>query len=278
MTKTHRRATIVATLVLLAGVTASLAGNLQAINLHNHRPGVGAYISAVIWPLFLFAAIEILLHTPWLSNWRDRLTKGMAVAMVGGVAAYVSYFHLANVLSNYGYDVASRYAGPLAIDACMAMATLALNRVGHARRLSTGVDTAVDVAKIVDKWVPPMANTVPLSTDVLPSYSPVDEAEHYLDRVAKGLDGTTTPAVPIVPGKLPQRTRKPVTEPAPSFGIDADEASELAHIGVAYGAYNLGEISELLGGYYGKSARTIRRQPWWPLVSGRPVSAPPAGE
>ena len=140
-----------ATLVLTIGVLASLAGNLQAINLDNAAPGVGAHISAVFWPAALFGIVELLLHTPWLSNWRDRLTKGAAVLLVAGVAAWVSYWHLANVLSHYGYDVASRYAGPLAIDAAMVLATLALNRVGHARRLaSAGQDVATD-----SRWVNP---------------------------------------------------------------------------------------------------------------------------
>lgn len=145
-TRAHRRPAAVATLVLLAGVAASLAGNLQAINLDNAAPGIGAYISATVWPLWLFGTVELLLHTPWLSNWRDRLTKGAAVLLVASVAAWVSYWHLANVLSHYGYDVASRYAGPLAIDAAMVLATLALNRVGHARRLANGQDT---------RWVNP---------------------------------------------------------------------------------------------------------------------------
>lgn len=265
--KTHRRAIIVSTSVLIAGVAASLAGNLQAINLDNHRPGIGAYISAVIWPVFLFASIEVLLHTPWLANWRDRLTKGMAVAMVGGVAAYVSYFHLANVLSSYGYDVASRYAGPLAIDACMAMATLALNRVGQARRAATYASVSTDPCI-------PSLDGAPLS--VQGEYSPVaDEASDYLARLAVDMDTTTTPAYRIESAPVPGPRRVGATR-RDSMAIDADEALDLAMTGARDSDYNLGQISELLGGYYGVSGRTIRRQPWWPVVSGRPISAPPA--
>jgi hypothetical protein len=68
--------------------------------------------------------------------------------------------------------------------------------------------------------------------------------------------------------------------PAPtvkdSAKVPVIEASELAMTGAAESGYTLGQISELLGGHYGVSARTIRRQSWWPAVSGRPVSAPPA--
>ena len=134
MSKIHRRPTAVATAVLVTGILASLAGNLQAINLDNAAPGVGAHISAVFWPTMLFGTVELLIHVPWLANWRDRLTKGGVLILVAAVAGWVSYWHLANVLSHYGYDVASRYAGPLAVDAAMVLAALALNRVGQARR------------------------------------------------------------------------------------------------------------------------------------------------
>lgn len=133
----HRRALTVATLVLLAGIVTSIAGNLQAINLDNARPGVGAYISAMFWPIILFGMIELLLHTPWTTNWRDAWTKTIGVLLVGFVAAWISYFHMAHVLADYGYDDLSSYVGPLAVDAAMATATLALNRVGQARRAMT---------------------------------------------------------------------------------------------------------------------------------------------
>lgn len=145
--KTYRRALIVATLVLIGGISASLAGNLVAINLDNADPGFGEHVSAVLWPLLLFGVVEMLIHTPWVANWRDHLTKLATTIGVGAVAAWVSYWHLANVLSHYGYDVASRYAGPLSMDMGMVMAALALNRVGQARRTSdTSLATVQTVA------------------------------------------------------------------------------------------------------------------------------------
>lgn len=244
MSKPHTRPMAVATLVLAAGVATSLAGNLQAIHLDNARPGVGAHVSAIIWPLFLFASIEVLLHTPWLVNWRDRLTKGLAIGLVGAVAAYVSYFHLAHVLSNYGYDRASRYAGPLAIDACMAMATLALNRVGQARRAVASVRPA-EVATGEPAEIVSHANAA-------------DEAESYIRRLAAELDSTTTPAVPVSvtaigPSLEPQRKRAARMTPE-----QAQEAQDLARIGREHDL-PAGHIAALLAGWYGVSPRTIYR-------------------
>lgn len=293
MSKPHRRATWMATLVLLAGVTASLAGNLQAINLDNHRPGIGAYISAIIWPVFLFLAIEILLHTPWLANWRDALTKGMAVVLVGGVAAYVSYFHLAHVLSSYGYDVASRYAGPLAIDACMAMATLALNRVGQARRLAMatldGQEVAMadlanagqtppwatafsEVGQDVAKDLAPVDNTYAAmaadEAELAETYATVaDEASNYLARLAThpDLDSTTTPAVPVVPGDLPQRKR--------TVKYDRDRAVAAILCSLEQGSPGA-QIDQSVAEAFGISTRTARRLR--SEVTGQPVSGPPS--
>lgn len=217
--KTHRRPLIVATTVLLAGAAASLAGNVQAIYLDNAAPGVGAVISAVIWPLFLLGAIELLIHTPWLANWRDNLTKLAVTIFVGAVAAYLSYFHLAHVLSAYGYDTVSRYAGPLAIDAAMAMATLALNRVGQARRGHVVKSAGQMVLSYAGPIGPMPATAEDLAkTIVLPGYdSPIlarheasvaDEAQHYLSRLATELDSSTTPAAPIeVNSTTPARVR-----------------------------------------------------------------------
>jgi len=132
-TKAHRRPAVIATVVLILGIAASLGGNLQAINLGDAKPGAGAYISALFWPLALFLAIEIMLHTPWVNSWRDALTKWVGLVGVAGLALWISYGHLLHVLAAYGYDTVSSHVGPLAIDGLMAMATLALNRIGQAR-------------------------------------------------------------------------------------------------------------------------------------------------
>jgi hypothetical protein len=272
----HKRPATVATSVLLAGVLTSLAGNVQAINLDNASPGIGAHLSAIFWPAMLFGMVELLLHTPWMDNWRDRLTKAAAILLVAGVAAWVSYWHLANVLSHYGYDVASRYAGPLAIDMGMVLATLALNRIGHARRLASGQDGyRVALATPEDRKVaedigatvasPPVTDktwtddghghevadcTDTITPDVL------DTDAGLFERLERDFatDNPTLP-VPVSPGPAGVRQGK----------LDAED-SEAARAQAAAAKANgmpAGAIAEALGTAYGVSARTIRRQPWW---------------
>jgi len=283
MTK-HTRAAFVATVTLIGGVTASLAGNVQAINLDNHQPGVGATISAVVWPLALFLSVEMLLHTPWLNNWRDHLTKLATVAIVAGMAAYISYFHLAHVLSSYGYDVASRYAGPLAIDAAMVMAALALNRVGHARKGQDVPAAAPDMDISADAL--PAVNVPAEDMDIMTQPLPVvdmdtaadraigqagqelaGETEHWLSRLSAGLDNTTTPAVPVVSGQdtLPRRTRGKA---------DNAQLTYLVELSLESGAYSAKDVDTLLSTYYGVSDRTVRRVRAG--LTGKPVSGVPA--
>src|SRR3982751_5435028 len=187
----HRRPLVVATTVLVLGVAASLAGNLQAINLDNAQPGVGAYISATAWPLALFGVVELLIHTPWLASWRDGITKVAVLILVGSAAAWISYWHLANVLSHYGYDVASRYAGPVAIDAAMVLAALALDRVVQARRvqpMDNGSDQAVDIAldNPAGQWTVPVASVQDVAESEAAFAGQLDNAE--LTSAAKDAD------------------------------------------------------------------------------------------
>lgn len=256
-TKTHRRPAAVATLTLLGGIAASLAGNLQAINLDNHQPGIGAYVSAIVWPLTLLAVVEVLIHTPWMRNWRDRLTKAVGVGLVGAMAAYISYFHLAHTLSAYGYDVVSRYAGPLAIDAAMVMATLALNRVGHARRaVASGQEDSkgwTEPIENLDEMNGPPAYTFP-AMDIRPERTTVaDEAQHYLDRLAADLDVSTTPAAPV------QITRAVATRINPA-SVPADAAEQIsAWLTADFQARpRAGQVDEAIAAQFDVSPRTAR--------------------
>lgn len=145
----YRRATAVAASVIGMGLLASVAGNFQSIILDTPDgawPSVGSMISAVWWPALLFAMIELAIHTPWGNTRMWRAIQWMGAGVIGGLAFYISYFHLAHVLSSYGYDVVSRYAGPVTVDVAMMVATLAMHRIGVAKR--TPVATVAEVASV----------------------------------------------------------------------------------------------------------------------------------
>lgn len=259
MTKTYRRPAALAFTGLIGGILASLAGNVQAITLDNAEPGVGAIISAVIWPAALFVAIEIMLHTPWVSSRRDNLVRWVGLLGVAFIALYVSYWHLVHVLDNYGYDAVASHAAPLAVDGLLAMSTLALNRVGQARRGDQDMPTAKPVLVTHDEMHDALATadygnalTEQDKAIVQAADELATETESYLERLGRELDNTTTPPVPVIAVQVPSRVRRP--------GIEPELTDLLTSWDYAGRPLSKGEVDELLAAHHGVSTRTIRRR------------------
>jgi hypothetical protein len=95
-------------------------------NGREYSPQLGAVIGAVVWPLALFVAVEILARTPWPVGWRWVVLRGLGLVPVALVAAFVSYRHLSGLLAYYHEDPLTAAIGPLAVDGLMVMATAAL--------------------------------------------------------------------------------------------------------------------------------------------------------
>ncbi len=89
-------------------------------------PEAGAVMSAVIWPVFLFVAIEILVRIPWPDGRRWRFVRFGGLLPVALVAAVVSYRHMSELLAHYGETGLIATIGPLAVDGLMVMAAGAL--------------------------------------------------------------------------------------------------------------------------------------------------------
>jgi hypothetical protein len=102
-------------------------------NGQSYHPQLGAVIGAVVWPLALFVAVEILARTPWPTGWRWVVLRGLGLVPVALVAAFVSYRHLSGLLAYYHEDPLTAALGPLAVDGLMVMATASLLATGHRR-------------------------------------------------------------------------------------------------------------------------------------------------
>lgn len=97
-------------------------------------PEPGAVVGAVVWPVFLFIAVEIFARVHWPKGWSWVLVRWVGLLPVAGVAAFVSYRHLSGLLAHYGEEPIVCIIGPLAIDGLMVMATAALLAGGRAQR------------------------------------------------------------------------------------------------------------------------------------------------
>ncbi|GAA1773287.1 DUF2637 domain-containing protein [Luedemannella helvata] len=94
-------------------------------------PEPGAVVISIVWPVFLFIAIEILVRTPWPRQFGWTATRWVGLLPVALVAAFVSYRHLSGLLAHYGEEPIVTVLGPLAVDGLMIMATAAILATSH---------------------------------------------------------------------------------------------------------------------------------------------------
>lgn len=111
-------------LVLALGVAASIAGNV----LHARDEFISQVISA--WsPLALLLTIELISRVPVHSR-RLAVGRWAATALIAGIAAWVSYWHMAAVASRYGETNGSQYLLPLSVDGLVVVASICLVELG----------------------------------------------------------------------------------------------------------------------------------------------------
>jgi hypothetical protein len=146
------------------------------------RPDPGAVVGAIVWPVFLFIAVEILARTAWPRGISWHLLRWAGLLPVAGVAAFVSYRHLSGLLQHYGEEPIVYYIGPLAVDGLMIMATDALLAGNRATRkpatsqaatptAATAQPTSIPAAQPPAKAPMPVPQTV--TTAPQPTTSPV---------------------------------------------------------------------------------------------------------
>lgn len=105
---------------LFLGVAASIAGNV----LHAQDTLVSQVISA--WsPIALLITIELISRIP-VHRRALAVARWAATALIAGIAAWVSYWHMAAVAARYGETGASPYLLPLSVDGLVVVASICL--------------------------------------------------------------------------------------------------------------------------------------------------------
>jgi hypothetical protein len=104
---------------LVLGISASVAANV----LHAEPNPIARVIAG--WPpVALLIALELVVRIPvarrlgWL--------RIAATALIAGIAAWVSYWHMAGVAARYGEDAASSRLLPLSVDGLIVVASVSL--------------------------------------------------------------------------------------------------------------------------------------------------------
>jgi hypothetical protein len=118
--------------VLLLGVAASVAANV----LHAPASSVSRVVAA--WPpVALLLTVELVSRVPAHRRRLAVLRVGAAV-LIAGIAAWISYGHMAAVARVYGETGLSAYLVPLSVDGLVVVASVSLVELaGRIRDLHT---------------------------------------------------------------------------------------------------------------------------------------------
>jgi hypothetical protein len=173
---------------LTFGVAASVAANI----LHARNNPISETIAA--WPpLALLLTIELVSRVP-VHRFLLAAPRVLATVVISGIAAWVSYWHMAGVTARYGETGASPYLLPISVDGLIVVASVSL------------VELAARIRTLED---PPL--TLPGQSTVVTSQQASD-----VDRV--GDAGTITVPTPAEPVDVAA-----ALEPVVVFG-DEDQA------------------------------------------------------
>ena len=109
---------------LLLGVAASVVANI----LHAQDNPISQAIAA--WPpLALLLTVELISRVPVHRRYLAAM-RLVATAIIAGIAAWVSYWHMAGVAARYGETGASPYLLPLSVDGLIVVASICLVELG----------------------------------------------------------------------------------------------------------------------------------------------------
>lgn len=109
---------------LLLGVAASVLANI----LHALDNPISQAIAA--WPpVALLLTVELISRVP-VGRRLLAATRLIATAIIAGIAAWVSYWHMAGVAARYGETGASPYLLPLSVDGLIVVASICLVELG----------------------------------------------------------------------------------------------------------------------------------------------------
>jgi hypothetical protein len=228
---------------MLAMLTLSIAGNVAHTQHIDADPGVRALTYAVMWPLMVWAGVELFVRVPWRNLLTHRLVRWVGILLVSSIAALVSYRHLRGLLLADGEEWTVYTFGPLAVDGLMLMSTLAL-LLTRPQGVHAAVGSEVlDVDAILERHgvtaqelpVPVSAPPAPAAQSALPEYATAERGwttaeERAEERVTRTRAGS---------GELEQKVRELLADPELKAG--AAESSTVRR--------------------YAKVARTLRDSP-----------------
>jgi hypothetical protein len=145
-------------LVLVLGVVVSIVANV----LHARHNLISQSIAA--WaPLALLLTIELIARIPVQSRWLSA-ARLLATATIAGIAAWVSYWHMAGVALRYGEEPGAAHLIPFSVDGLIVVASICLVELGGRIRDTT------EAARVTPGPAPAVAEQPPSAVPVRPVF------------------------------------------------------------------------------------------------------------
>lgn len=230
---------------LCLGVAASVTANV----LHAQDNPISQAIAA--WPpLALLLTVELISRVP-VHRRSLAATRLAATAIIAGIAAWVSYWHMAGVASRYGETGASPYLLPLSVDGLIIVASICL--VELAGRIRETEDERE--AEVTGAGAPTVALAPPVVPAPAPHLAPAMSATpngSYLG--SSHLDGVAPHSAPA-PRRLTGSAAHRVAPTSPASGAAvprqrrpvAETAALAAAIEAAHPDITDAEVAQQLG-------------------------------
>jgi hypothetical protein len=147
---------------LILGVAASVAANV----LHARDNPISQAIAA--WPpLALLITVEVVARVPIIRHWLG-MVRVLGVTVIAGIAAWVSYWHMAGVAQRYGEATGAAHLLPLSVDGLIVVASVCLVELGGRDRTPAAQEPLVFyLGPVYDHYRPigPMPAPVKLAVE-----------------------------------------------------------------------------------------------------------------
>jgi hypothetical protein len=180
-----RRVRLLARATLVAGVAASVAANM----LHARNNPISQGIAA--WsPLALLLTVELVARVP-VHRRSLAVVRIAATTTIAGIAAWVSYWHMAGVCARYGETPVSAHLMPLCVDGLVVVASISLVEIA-------GLLRTLDPAT-------PAAQPTPPSTAITTTRSGPDLGSSAEQRPTGGDNRSSRQLPPAVNPRAPGR-------------------------------------------------------------------------
>jgi hypothetical protein len=155
---------------LIIGVAASVGANV----LHAQPHPISQAIAA--WPpIALLLTVELISRVP-VHRKLLAAARLIATATIAGIAAWVSYWHMAGVAARYGETGLSAYLLPVSVDGLVVVASISLVELSARLHLAQSEPPATPPVPPQARLEPPAAETLAAGpAGNLPTTTPVDD-------------------------------------------------------------------------------------------------------